>query len=511
VRKRSGKKGKIRAIQAGKAKSEETQMSYIQGTARRQETMFPAVIDDYLEANNPVRAIGAFLDYLNFQLLGFERAQPARTGRPGYDPRVMLGIYLWGHLNNIRSTRRLERECQRNLELIWLTGHLVPDFKTIANFRKDNGEALQKVMVQFGVWCDGEELFGKELVAIDGSKFKAVNSMDRNFTQPKLKKVMEKCQGKVEQYLLELAEMDQQEEAEAEYQLTVEELQKKIEGLKEHVQKYEELQKELDKSGDTQISLTDPESRLMRGGKGTDVSYNLQTSVDDKHKLIVTTVVTNACADQGQLTEIAKKTKALLGIGETETLEVVADGGYFDGPSLQACEEAKIVTYVPVDLPEKKGIFQTNEFAYEEAQDRYRCPAGEYLTFLREFSRKRQPKQRYREYGTPACGNCALRAQCTKAKTKGRQIERWVGQPVFERQRQRNLLRRKMQRLRSLLIEHVFGTIKRGMGFTYFLTKGKEKVATEASLMGLSYNFKRVIGILGVERMMSSFARAAQG
>lgn len=485
-------------------------MSYIQGTARHQETMFPAVIDDYLEANNPVRAIAAFLAYLNFKLLGFERAQPARTGRPGYDPRVMLGIYLWGHLNNIRSSRRLERECKRNLELIWLTGDLKPDFKTIANFRKDNGEALQQVMVQFGVWCDGEELFGKELVAIDGSKFKAVNSMDRNFTKPRLEKVIEKYTVKVQQYLLELAEMDQQEGAEAEQQLTVEELQKKIEGLQQHVQKFEELQKELDKSGDNQISLTDPESRLMRGGKGTDVSYNLQTSVDDKHKLIVAIEVTNACADQGQLTEIAKKTKTALGIGETEALDVVADGGYFDGPSLQACEEAKIVTYVPVDLGDKKGIFPTSEFIYDETQDRYRCPAGEHLTFVREYQRKARRKgQWFKLYATPACSHCPLREQCTKAKKKGREIERWRDFPVFDRQRERNLLRKEMQRLRSSLIEHVFGTIKRGMGFTYFLTKGKEKVATEASLMGLSYNFKRVIGILGVERMMSSFAKAA--
>jgi transposase len=479
-------------------------MAYINGTVRSQQIMFPEVVDDYVEDNNTVRGVAAFVEYLNFKELEFVRAEPAETGRPGYDPRVMLGIYIWGHLNGIRTTRRLERECRRNLELMWLTGKLFPDFKTIANFRNNNGASLRQVMVKFRMWCDSEGLFGKELAAVDGSKFKAVNSMGRNYTKGRLQKLIKREEEKVEQYLKDLEEADQQEGEEEEKKLTAEELQKKIAGIKEHLEKHKELAEKLAESGESQISLTDPDARLMQTGKGADVCYNLQTAVDSKHKLIVAVEVTNACADQGQLAQIAKQTKEALGV---EKLEVVADGGYFEGTTIKECEEADIITYLPVEQREVKGIFPRSEFQYDERNDLYVCPAGAELTVIRQ--RTRNQKQ-IKVYGTSACNGCALRKQCTTSKRAGRKIERWVHQAVIDRQVERNRHHQQIQRQRSGLIEHVFGTIKRAMGHTYFLTRGKEKVSTEASLMALSYNFKRVTTILGVERMMRSFeARTA--
>lgn len=475
-------------------------MSYIEGTARSQVSMFPEALDDYVEDNNTVRGVAAFVEYLNFKELEFKRAEPAETGRPGYDPRVMLGIFIWGHLNGIRSSRRLERECRRNVELIWLTGKLFPDFKTIANFRKNNGASVRQVLVEFRMWCDGEGLFGKELAAVDGSKFKAVNSMGRNYTRGRLQKLIKREEEKVEQYLKDLEEADQQEGEKEEKKLTAEELQKKIAGIKKHLEKHKGLQEKLVESGESQISLTDPDARLMQTGKGADVCYNVQTSVDSKHKLIAAAELTSACADQGQLAQIAKQTKEVLGV---EKLEVVADGGYFEHTTIKECEDAGIITYVPVEQNEAKGIFPRREFQYDEQNDLYVCPAGAELTVINRFNRA---QRKIKVYGTTACNSCALKLQCTTSKRAGRKIKRWIHQDVIDRQVERNRSHREVQKQRSSLIEHVFGTIKRGMGHTYFLTRGKEKVSTELSLMVLSYNFKRVLTILGVERMIRSLA-----
>jgi transposase len=487
---------------------EESWMGYINGTARSQVMLFPEVVEDYIEETNTVRAVAAFVEYLDFRELEFNRAEPAETGRPGYDPRMLLGVYIWGHLNGVRSSRRLERECRRNVELMWLTGKLFPDFKTIANFRKNNGSALKQVFVAFRVWCDGEGLHGKELAAVDGSKFKAVNSMGRNYTKERLRKLIEREEEKVEKYLQDLAENDEREGEEEEPKLSAEELQKKIKGLKERLQKHKQLQLKLAQSGESQISLTDPEARLMRMSKGTDVCYNLQTAVDSQHKLIVAVGVTNACADQGQLAQIAKAAKTALGVSE---LTVVGDGGYFEGNSLKECEEAGITTYVPVEEKDgatANGIFPRRQFQYDEQQDSYLCPAGAELKVLTKYARKRKQGTDIKIYGTSACSGCALRKQCTTSKS-GRKIERWIHQGVIDRQRARNRQQPTVLKQRGSLIEHVFGTLKRAMGHTYFLTKGKEKVSTEASLMALSYNFKRVLTIMETERMIASFALKA--
>ena len=480
-------------------------MGYISGTARGQVILFPEVLDEYIEETNMVRAVAGFVEYLNFKELQFVRAEAAETGRPGYDPRVMLGIFIWGHLNGVRSSRRLEGECCRNVELLWLTGKLFPDFKTIANFRKDNGGALKRVLVEFRMWCKGEELFGQELAAVDGSKFKAVNSMGRNYTKERLRKLIKREEEKVEQYLKELAEGDEQAGEEEAQQLTAEELKQKIAGLKEHLEKNKQLQQQLAESGENQISLTDPEARLMKTGKGADVCYNLQAAVDSKHKLIIDYEVTNAIADQGLLARIATKAKEAL---EVEGLAVVGDGGYFEGTSIKECEEAGITTYVPVEEADgstSRGVFPRSQFYYDQEKDLFICPAGKELTVITEVQRKNGKAMPTRIYGTKACQACSLRAQCTTSKN-GRKIKRWIHQAVIERQAERNRSNPQILRRRGSLIEHVFGTIKRAMGHTYFLTKGSEKVSTEASLMVLSYNFKRVISIMGVAGMRSSFA-----
>ena len=480
-------------------------MGYINGTGRGQVVLFPEVLDEYIEEANVVRAVAAFVEYLNFKELEFVRAQPAETGRPGYDPRMMLGVFIWGHLNGTRSSRRLERECRRNVELMWLTGKLFPDFKTIANFRKENGAAIKRVLVEFRVWCDGEGLLGKELAAVDGSKFKAVNSLGRNYTKGRLEKLIKREEAKVEQYLQEMEEADELEGEEEEKKLTAEELKAKIAGIKEHLDRHKKLEQRLEESGESQISLTDPDARLMKTRKGADVCYNVQAVVDSKHKLLVEYEVTNAVADQGMLARMAKKVKEGCGV---ETIAVVGDGGYFEGTTIKECEEAGITTYVPVEEADGStslGVFPRSEFSYDEGRDLYICPVGEELKVISRLKRKNGKEMATRIYGTRACGGCLLRAQCTTSKY-GRKIKRWVDQAVIERQAERNRKHPEIQRARSSLIEHVFGTVKRAMGHTYFLTKGSENVSTEFSLTALSYNFKRVTSIMGVGAMRRSLA-----
>jgi transposase len=476
-------------------------MGYINGTARGQSVLFPRTLDDYLDENNAVRAIDAFIEYLRFDELGFVRGEPAETGRPGYDPRVLLGIFVWGHLNGVRSTRRLERECGRNVELMWLSGQLQPDFKTLCRFRQENGEAINGVLVQFRVWCNGAELFGKELVAIDGSKFKAVNSTARNVTQGRLAKLIEREQKAVAQYLAELQAADEQEGDEPEAELTGAELQQKIATIGEYLQQHEELLAEMKESGEKQRSLTDPEARLMKTAKGMDVCYNVQLAVDSKHKLIAAVAVTNEVTDQELLAAVAKQTKAELGV---EELSVVADGGYFGCEVIKACEDEQITAYVPVPElgnAQRRGLFTRAEFAYDDERDLYVCPQGAELTVMSRTSKKARYQKEFRIYATKQCQDCPLRAQCTTSKY-GRRIKRWVHHEVLERLQARLHQHPEMLLLRKALSEHPFGTIKVAMNHERLLLKGLKHVATEIKLTVLSYNLKRVMSILGVATLI---------
>ena len=481
-------------------------MSYIEGAARGQSHLFPPTIDEYIEAENPVRAMAAFLGRVDFAQLGFERARAAETGRPGYDPRMLMGLYLWGHLNGVRTTRKLERECGRNLEVMWLCQNLRPDFKTIADFRKDNGEAIKGVGAEFRMWCATAGLFGKELVAIDGSKFKAVNSRERNFTSKKLQGLIKRERAKMSEYLAALAEADEAESA-AEPKLKAAELQEKIAGIEKYLKQHEELAAQLEASGESQVSLTDPEARLMTTANGSAVGYNVQMAVDSKHKLIVAYEVTNEGNDSRQLASMAQQAKAALQVAE---LMAVADGGYFEGNALKECEETGITTFVPVrESKEAKrlGIFPQDQFRYEAERDVYVCPQGEELQYQYTTTDKEVNKD-FRIYATRACANCPLRAQCTTSE-QGRRIKRWVEQAVIERLQQRNRGQPELLKQRKALVEHPFGTIKRTMNQGYFLLKGIKKVSTETGLTVLSYNLKRVINIMGVAALISSMETSA--
>jgi hypothetical protein len=393
----------------------------------------------------------------------------------------------------------LEREAGRNVELMWLMRKLKPDFKTIADFRRDNPQAIKKVCREFTLWCKRLELFGGELVAIEGSKFGAVNSPKRNFTEKKLKRLIEEIDGKIEQYLKELDRQDQQEVGER--SLSTEELKEKIERYKQRRGQYEQLKRDLEQSGESQVSLTDPQSRSMRVGHGVEVSYNVQIVVDHKHKLVVEHEVVNEVTDQGQLSTMAKKAKETLGV---ESLEVVADRGYYNGEEVKTCEESGMTVYVPRPNNSsnlKRGLFTKKDFVYEPEKDCYRCPAGKELSY--RFNSVEQGRA-VRSYEIFGCNSCELKSKCSINKRGRRRITRWVNEAILEAMARRVAEHPEKMELRRCLAEHPFGTIKRVMNQGYFLMRGLTKVGAETSLTILAYNLKRVINILGVRTMMEA-------
>ena len=475
-------------------------MSFIQGTPRSEVLLFPEAIDDYVTDDNPVRFIEAFVDNLDLHELGFSRATPAPTGRPAYSPADLLKLYIYGYLNRTRSSRLLEKECSRNLELIWLMRKLRPDFKTIADFRKDNAAAIKQVCRQFTLICKRLALFGGELVAIDGSKFKAQNSKRRNFTVKKLDESIKEIDAKIESYLRQLDEADQKEaEVKA---LTSEQLKEKIQRLRTQKLNYEQMQQQLKASGESQISLTDSDSRSMKVSQGTDVCYNLQTVVDDKYKLIVEHEVTNEPTDQAQLSKMAIRAKQTLGV---EELEVVADKGYYDGAEVKKCEEAGITVYVAkqqTSANQKHGLYTKEDFTYKAARDCYECPAGKELDYRFDTV---ELGRHIRYYSTKACRTCEIKNQCTRNQ-KGRRITRWVDEAILEEMSERVRANAEKMKKRKELAEHRYGTMKRGMNSGYFLMRGIKKVAAEMSLTVMGYNIKRVINILGVRKMIEAVA-----
>ncbi|SRR6266436_2832776 len=481
-------------------------MSYIEGRDRNQSVLFPPTLDEYIAESNPVRAVAAFLEALDFKAMKFERARPAATGRPGYDPRKMMELYLWGHMNKVRSSRKLERECERNLEVMWLMEGLKPDFKTISDFRRDNGAGITQVVVRFRLWAVEVKLIEGKKVAIDGSKFKAVNSVNRNFTKNKLQAGIKREKAKAEKYLKEMDEVDKAEGLEeVERKISAEELKEKIDGIGKYLERNQERLKEVEASGENQVSKTDADSRLMKTARGMDVCYNVQTVVDSKHKLIAEYEVTNDGHDLHQLGNMAKKAKEALGVAE---LTVLADGGYYDAGRVKECEEAGITVYVPIKEPgkaEKKGVFPLERFKYEEERDVYICPQGEDLTRRGQETLK---GKLYDLYMSKACRKCPIRTLCTTAKTGSRKIRRWEHIEVVNRQAERNRSQPEVMKERKGLVEHPYGTIKRGMDAGYFLLKGKQKVSIEMGITVLAYNMKRVINILGVEAMIKSMKMA---
>jgi len=474
-------------------------MSYVEGESREQRVLFPEVLDDYISEENVVRFIDVFVDGLEMEDLGFDRPAPKETGRPPYDPRDLLKLYIYGYVNRIRTGRTLERECQRNVELMWLMRKLRPDFKTIADFRKDNRKAFRGVFRQFVLLCKGLGLVAGEMVAVDGSKFKAVNSGQRNFSQKKLEKRLKEIDQKVERYLDELERADKQEK---QAEISAEELKEKIARLKERKGRYEELLKELKASGNSQISLTDGDSRAMALTPKGEVSYNVQTVVDPKHHLIVEQDVTNEGLDNHQLFLMAQSTKRIL--DQTE-LQVVADMGYYNHEELKGCEEAGITAYVSKPIVSKntaRGLFGKEKFVYEPDGDCYRCPAKERLDFRFESE---ENGKKFRYYWTKACPGCALKAQCT-TDPRFHRIKRWEHEGILERIEQRVRANPLIMKLRKQIVEHPFGTIKFWNDQRHFLMKGLEKVKGEFSLSTLAYNITRAINVLGVRALLAALA-----
>jgi transposase len=463
--------------------------------------LFPEILDDYIGEENAVRFIDVFIDGLDLSEMGFQRAIPKETGRPPYDPGDLMRLYVYGYLNRTRSSRQLEREAGRNVELMWLMRKLRPDFKTIADFRRDNPQAIRKVCREFTLWCKRLELFGAELVAVDGSKFRAVNSPKRNFTGKKLKRMIQEINDKIDQYLRELDRQDKQQGGER--FLSAEELKEKIQRYKQRRGHYEQLKRELEQSGESQVSLTDPQSRSMRMGHGVEVSYNVQIVVDHKHKLVVEHEVVNEVTDQGQLLTMAKKAKETLGV---ESLEVVADRGYYNGEEVKACEQSGMTPYVPKPNNSsnlKRGRFTKEDFVYEPQKDCYRCPAGKELSY--RFNSVEQGR-RVRSYEIFGCNSCELKSKCSVNKRGRRRITRWLDEAILEAMARRVAEHPEKVELRKCLAEHPFGTMKRTMNQSYFLMRGLVKVGGEMSLTILAYNLKRVINILGVSKMIEAYS-----
>ncbi|MFQ5626841.1 MAG: IS1182 family transposase [Methyloligellaceae bacterium] len=473
---------------------------FIEGVSRFQGTLFPESLEDWIDEDNPVRVIDVFVDELALCDLGFARVEAASTGRPGYHCCDLLKLYIYGYLNRVQSSRRLEREAGRNVEVMWLTGRLAPDHKTIADFRKDNGRAIRKVCSQFVCLCRQLGLFADASVAIDGSKFKAVNNRDRNFTRAKMQRRMKQIEESVARYLHQLDSADRQEPTEA-LTARTDRLKEKIVRLKQEMQRLDELKTRMLETPDRQISLTDPDARSMAtSGRGSGVvGYNAQASVDTTHHLIVTHEVTNVGNDRSQLAPMSKETKAALAV---EKLDVVADRGYFDSSQILECDRADITVTLPKPQTsgnKVKGRFVKADFRYEAQDDVYICPAGERLKY---YYTNEEKGLALRRYWTNACRACAIKHRCTTGVQ--RRIRRWEHEHVLEEVQRRLDEHPEKMRQRRETVEHPFGTIKMWMGATHFLMKTLKNVRTEMALHVLAYNLKRVMKIIGIGPLMAA-------
>jgi transposase len=474
---------------------------FIEGQDRQQVALLPECLDDFIGEDNPVRVVDAFVAELDLRALGFEGATPVALGRPSYDPAVLLKIYIYGYLNRVASSRRLERECQRNVELMWLTGRLAPDFKTIADFRRDNGAGIRNACRRFVQLCRQLKLFGQALVAIDGSKFKAVNSRDRNFTPAKIDKRQQQIEQSIQRYLDALETADRTQPAQMEAK--TERLQDKIQRLRQQMRQLDEVKQELKTHPDGQLSLTDPDARSMATrGKGTGiVGYNVQLAVDAKHHLIVAHEVSNVGHDRMQLSPMAQAAREAM---DKTRLQAIADRGYYSGPQIKDCHDAGIAVIVPKPMTsgaKAEGRFSKNDFIYIARQDQYQCPAGQRAIY-RCTTEERGMATRI--YWSSACTGCAIKSQCTTGDY--RRIRRWEHEAVLEAAQARLDKKPQAMTLRRSTVEHVFGTLKYWMGSTHFLTRGLARVGTEMSLQVLAYNLKRVMRILGITKTLKAMA-----
>jgi transposase len=475
-------------------------MSHLSGFARDELLLLPEAVDDYVDADNPVRFIDAFAEGLDLAGAGFVRVEAKATGRPGYAPGDLLKLYIYGYLNRVRSSRRLERECRCNVEVFWLLRGLKPDYKTISDFRRDNRAAFRAVFRQFVLLCRKLDLYGRELIAIDGTRIKAVNNKDRNFTRRSLQDFIKAADERLNDYLERLDVADAEEGATRGGART-KNLAEKIAALREKRGRYQAMLADLEKSGEDQVSLTDPDSRAMAAHTKVAVGYNIQLAVDARNKLIVEQAVTNHVVDIGLLTELAQPARQILGVSK---IDVVADRGYFKAEDIEACEKANCIPHIA--RPQRgasvrEGFFRKDEFRYDAARDAYKCPGGQWLTPIRHGRLRDLAKV---DYGNrQACRQCKLRARCTN---DFRSVSRIENEAVLERMAERLSRKPEILDRRRETVEHPFGSIKQWMNQGAFLMRGLANVRGEFSLTALAYNLRRALNILGVETMTVAVA-----
>ena len=470
---------------------------FIEGEDRNQSTLFPELLDDYIAEDNPVRVIDVFVDELDLGQLGFGRVDPKVTGRPAYHPSMLLKLYIYGYLNRVQSSRRLEREAQRNVELMWLTERLSPDHKTISDFRKDNSKAIRGVCREFVVLCRRLNLFAQALVVIDGSKFKAVNNRDRNFTRAKMKRRLAQIEASLDRYFEQLEQADREESSITDVKTV--NLKDKIATLKQEMARLKAIEVQMQKAPDKQVSLTDPDARSMKTRGNGIVGYNVQTAVEAEHHLIVAHEVTNKGNDRSQLSPMAKQAREAM---DTEDLTAVADAGYFKSKEILSCHEAGITANVPKpETSDKraKGMFGRKDFQYIPDKDEYRCPANEHLIWRYTTEENGLTVHRY---WSSNCQTCALKSQCTTGKQ--RRVTRWEHEAILEAMQDRLDCDPEIMRVRRQTVEHPYGTLKAWMGSTHFLTRTLKHVSTEMSLHVLAYNLKRVMNILGIKPLIQA-------
>jgi transposase len=466
-------------------------MRHKKGPDRRESQLFPACIDDYLPSDSAIRLLDSYVSGLNLKELGFKHAEPTEMGRPPYDPADLLRLYLYGYLNRVCSARKLEREANRNIELMWLLRQIRPDFKTISRFRQDNGEAIQRLFAQFIETCRRLRAFDGELLAIDGSRFKAVNSRDRVESESQMKKRKERIKESIRRYFEELDRNDEAEGDCVETKLTPEEFQEKMRLLEEEMKKIREAEKKLKESGSKSVCLTDPDSRLMRVGEKTVVGYNVQLAVDSKYKLITSFEVSNARADCNHLSSLAAKAKKAL---RKRKIRVVADSGYYDSEEIMKCDDQSIETFIPKPVPRSVALYPKDSFVYVQRKDVYICPTGKEMEFI--GTRRKGKDRMVRCYSTPACQQCLQKSQCSTSP-RGREIQRLINESALEQMHKRVVRSPGILKKRKAIVEHVFGCIKTAMNQGSFLTKGLKNVTTEFTLSAIAFNLKRLISIFG--------------
>lgn len=467
--------------------------NHIKGQSRTQATLFPEVLDDFIAEDNSVRVIDVFVDELNLEQMGFNRVIAKRTGRPGYHPATILKLYIYGYLNRIQSSRRLETEANRNIELMWLLERLKPDFKTIADFRRDNAEGIKQACSHFVAICREMGMFSEGKVAIDGSKFKAVNSKPNNFTPQKAKDHIDRVEASIEKYLKQLDEVDTEEVPEKKVQV----MKDKLAWLKKRLGELQEIKQVVEAHPDKQISLTDPDARLLKTrNMERQVCYNIQSAVDTKHHLIVYHDVTNT-NDRGELARVTKLTQQAL---NRTDITVLADKGYYSRKDVKATLDLGANPMVPktdTSASGKKGIFNRSRFKYDTDKDVYICPAGEEMQNRMQVFEGGLHLDTY--FNHIACRDCKIRSQCTTSKRDPRRMKRWVHEAEVEEMLERLDDAPDTPVIRKQTVEHPFGTIKMWMGATHFLTRQFKNVSTEMNLHVLAYNMKRMISIMGVQ------------